>query len=281
MDKQVFLDKVNEIFSENQFNYISADKALSDELISLKMFEQPIIGITNTNNDSFHKLKQENIIGKHFMLPKEWLCGAETVISLFFPFTEAIRKSNRQNMNYPSNSWMNGRIEGQYYINNFSTCLVKLLNDNGYEAVSPSLDKRFFMNTELKDNNKNPINKPYTSNWSERHVAYVCGVGTFSLSKGLITEKGIAGRLTSIITNLKLDADKKAFSRYDENCIMCGKCIKNCPVNAISFDHGKNNELCSEFLNSILIDHAPWYGCGKCQVSVPCEFENPNKMNLI
>ena len=40
----------------------------------------------------------------------------------------------------------------------------------------------------------------YASNWSERHVAYVCGLGTFGC-QGLITSKGLAGRFGSIITD--------------------------------------------------------------------------------
>ena len=36
------------------------------------------------------------------------------------------------------------------------------------------------------------------STWSERHVAYVSGLGTFGLSGGLITAKGQAVRLGSV-----------------------------------------------------------------------------------
>ena len=37
--------------------------------------------------------------------------------------------------------------------------------------------------------------KGYFSNWSERHIAYAAGLGTFSLSDGFIIERGIAHRL--------------------------------------------------------------------------------------
>ena len=33
---------------------------------------------------------------------------------------------------------------------------------------------------------------PYISTWSERHAMYAAGLGTFGLSKGLITKKGMA-----------------------------------------------------------------------------------------
>ncbi len=35
-------------------------------------------------------------------------------------------------------------------------------------------------------------------------MAYISGLGTFSLSKGIITEKGMAGRLISLVTNAAL-----------------------------------------------------------------------------
>lgn len=274
MDRELFIKYVNKSSSSYEFNYISQEKALLDELVSVKMFEEPIISIANACDIEFETLKRNEIIGEHFMLPTEWLPEAKSVISFFFPFAELIRNSNKVNMQYPSKGWLNGRIEGQYFINNFSAFIVNYLNSNGFKAVAPSIDARFFANTD-KDNNG--IHKLYTSNWSERHVAYVCGVGTFSLSKGLITEKGIAGRLTSLITELELIPDEKKFTRFDENCIMCGKCIKNCPVQAISFEYGKNHAICSNFINTVLSENSPWYGCGKCQVSVPCEYRNPKK----
>jgi len=35
------------------------------------------------------------------------------------------------------------------------------------------------------------------SNWSERHIAYVAGLGTFSLADSFITEKGAANRVAA------------------------------------------------------------------------------------
>ena len=51
----------------------------------------------------------------------------------------------------------------------------------------------------------------YGSMWSERHVAYVCGLGTFGLSKGIITRRGMAGRFCSLVTELELDADIRPY----------------------------------------------------------------------
>ena len=274
MDRQVLTESANEYLSTSQLNSISKETALSEELISVKIFDEPVIGITDAENPMFCDLKSNKIIGEHFMLPTEWLVEAKSVVSFFFPFTEAIRSGNRANMDYPSKGWLHGRMEGQLFINEFARMIIDRFQANGFQTISPALDKRFF-STSGQDTKR--IDKLYTSNWSERHVAYVCGLGTFGLSKGIITEKGMAGRLTSIITEQPLPADVKEMRRFEENCIKCGKCAKNCPVNAISIEHGKNHEACSKFLDTVLSENNPRYGCGKCQVGVPCEDKNPKK----
>lgn len=117
----------------------------------------------------------------------------------------------------------------------------------------------------------------FTSNWSERHVAYVAGQGTFSLSRGLITEKGVAGRFGSIVTSLSLPADTRKYTEVDEYCNRCGACLANCPVHAISFEKGKSHEPCGAYLDETAFKFSPRYGCGKCQVDVPCECNIPEK----
>ena len=274
MDKHTFTEKIIEIFHTSQYNHIPADKALSNNLVSVKMFDEPVVGITSADNPMFGNLQSDGVIGKHFVMPSKWLPEAKSVISFFFPFTEAIRAGNRLDKSCPSNGWMHGRIEGQYFLNKFIAAIASLLSETGYKTLVPTMNKRFLSSTGIETRD---LDTMYTSNWSERHIGYVCGLGTFSLSKGLITEKGMAGRMTSIITELELTPDTNTYRKYDENCIMCGKCIDNCPVNAISFEHGKNHELCSNFLDSVLSKNSPWYGCGKCQVGVPCEYSNPRK----
>ena len=207
------------------------------------------------------------------MTPTEWLPEARSVVSFFFPFTEEIRKSNRQDMAYPSNGWLNGRIEGQAFIREYTADIVRFLTGNGYAAMAPSLDARAFSEGFEDAHNR----RRYTTNWSERHAAYVCGLGIFGLSAGLITEKGMAGRLTSVITALNLEPDRRCYERYNEYCAMCGKCARNCPAQAIDIKRGKDHAACSRFLDAVKADLDPWYGCGKCQVNVPCESGKPGR----
>ena len=266
--------KIADQYMESKYNHIASDIALTEDLRNVRMFDDSLIGVAKAADPMFVKLQEPQIIGPHFRLPDQWLPEAQSVLSFFFPFSQVIRDSNKVDMTYPSPGWLHGRIEGQEFIKLFAKNMVDSLVAAGCRAVAPSIDDRFFANLG-KD--AYDVHSEFTSNWSERHVAYTCGLGTFSLSKGLITEKGIAGRFTSVITDAILPANGIPYSTYDENCILCGKCIKNCPAQAISFEHGKNHKLCAAFLNKVKAENFPRLGCGKCQVNVPCEHQIPKK----
>lgn len=138
---------------------------------------------------------------------------------------------------------------------------------------------------EVCDTNRAPCLDPRfkvvnrISNWSERHVAYAAGLGTFGLHRALITEKGTAGRLGSVVTTLELTPTKRIYKSYDEYCLYltqgkCGACMRRCPPLAIT-DKGKDNQICEEYIGrEILSRFAPRYGCAKCSISVPCESKN-------
>ena len=79
------------------------------------------------------------------------------------------------------------------------------------------------------------------------------------------------------MTEIDLPKDSRDYSDIYEYCTMCGVCIDRCPACAISFDEGKKSMLCSNFLDKVRAKHNPRYGCGKCQVSVPCESAIPLK----
>lgn len=159
-------------------------------------------------------------------------------------------------------------------MNRFGAFVRELLVQAGEQAVYPAADPRFGMV------------ESFASNWSERHAAYICGLGTFGLSKGLITEKGMAGRFGSVITTAQLPATKRRTDDPFADCTMCGKCARNCPAGAIDpakgIINGKDHEKCSAYLKTCTYPpHGPHarvrYGCGKCQVGVPCECGRPNK----
>lgn len=269
MNKQELINMASYFVENSKDNLISKQIAISENVIGMKTFDTPVFGFGAADDEHFKLLKDPSAIGTHFLLPREWLPEAKTVISFFLPFTETVKAGNRKDRAWPSEEWLHARIEGQAFLNKLCRHLNSELIKYGYKSLVPSLDERFWSKTHSGSDGGTAIS--FTSNWSERHAAFVCGLGTFGLSKGLITKKGIAGRFGSIITELYLPPDKREYEDIYEYCSMCGLCGKNCPVNAISIERGKNHRICSDFLDETAEKYKPRYGCGKCQVGVPCE----------
>ena len=267
MDRNEIIESAIKFTHGSPKNYIDGDIAIDPDFIGMKLFEEPIFAFGPADDDLYTKYKSPDIIGDHFLTPYEWLPNARTVISFFLPYTDRIKHANARDCRWPADEWLHGRIEGQSFVMALCDHLKTLLSKAGYETIVPSIDKRFQGGTG--------INK-FTSNWSERHIAFACGLGTFGLSKGLITKKGMSGRFGSVVTELKLSSDVRDYSDVYEYCTMCGSCIALCPANAISFSEGKKHPPCSDFLDTVLEKHKPRYGCGKCQVNVPCESKKPD-----
>ncbi len=229
MDKQDLINAASEFIEHSAYNLISGDTAISPAVVGLKLYDAPLFAFGRADDTYFERLKRPEAIGEHFLLPAQWLPQAKTVVSFFLPYTQEVKKANREDMSWPAEHWLHGRYEGQICLAKLLAYLQEFLRNAGYQAVAPALDERF-----RADDTQN-----FTSNWSERHVAFVCGLGTFGLSRGLITKAGIAGRIGSIVTDLELPADTRAYSGLYEYCSMCGACVRNCPVHAISVENGK------------------------------------------
>ena len=233
---------------------------------NMKMYEEPLVGIASGEDELFTEFKKEGIIGRDFLLPKEWLEGAKSVVVYFLPFTKQIRESNR-GAGLPSEEWVSARIDGEIYNRTVRLYLMELFDDYGGVSLAPALDSRYKIVNRI-------------SNWSERHAAYAAGLGTFGLHRGLITKKGTTGRFGSVITTLEIEPSKRPYTRYDEYCPFltqgkCGACIKKCPPAAISRE-GKDNGICANYIdNEVQPLFKPRYGCAKCNISVPCEYSIP------
>ncbi len=281
MDTRRFSALIDGFLLSSGWNTVAAECAIDEEMIGLRIFDSPLLGVATADHPLFRALRGDGVIGPHFLLPEEWLPGARSVISFFLPFSESVRRANRADRNEPAPEWLHGRIEGQRCIDRLSAFLVEQLLQDGHSAVAPSIEDRFLScattNTVFLDDDGVPLQLSFSSNWSERHVAYVCGLGSFGLSKGLITPKGVAGRFGSVVTTAPVPPDNVIASAVYENCTMCGACVRNCPVGAITIEKGKNHILCAEFLDLTKRKYQPRYGCGKCQTGVPCEHAIPAK----
>ena len=274
MQKADFEKAVREFIQGSAEKCVKKEIAFRPELEGMRIFDEPLFGYASAADPYFAEAKKPGIIGAHFMTPSEWLSDAKTVISIFLPLSEQIRKANREDMSWPADEWLHGRIDGQAFQNSICRFAEDLFKKEGFSALAPMIDPRAGRGkAAVTDKTAQDY---YTSTWSERHVAYAAGLGTFGLSKGLISKKGVAGRYLSVITAAVFEPDKRPYSGVYDYCSSCGACVRNCPAGAISRENGKMHYPCSAFLDSVKEKHAPYYGCGKCQVKVPCEDRAPN-----
>lgn len=266
-----FRNNCIKLFSECSGNIVDIPGIGETEL-----YEEPLIGFASADDEIFEEFRRKEAIGSNYCSPSEWLPEARTVAAFFLPFSEKVRVSNRKEPDHPSTEWLYARIEGQEFIGRYMRSIMGLMEEKGIRSCVPSLDERFGISFEMTESGGTP-DFHADSRWSERHAAYACGLGTFGLSRGLITAKGMAGRFASIVISEELEPSVREYTGIYDYCIRCGACVRKCPVNAISLENGKNNVRCNEHVENMKKEYSPRYGCGKCQVGVPCENKIPRR----
>ena len=244
-------------------------------------FEEPRIGIAAADDPWFARLK--TVIGPEHWTPQEALAlaapgaVARSVVVWIVPVRREIREANRRETRRPAVSWAAMRSFGEGINERLREQLCRLLESSGYRAAAPHLE-------QLR-RGYSIVGMNYSSHWSERHVAFVAGLGTFGLSAGLITECGIAVRIGSVVTELELPPTPRAYG--DDPfawCTRCGACAARCPAGAIGrrFED-RDKPGCARYaVSEIQPERERNYGwldlplgCGLCQTGVPCEFQRP------
>jgi epoxyqueuosine reductase QueG len=207
--------------------------------------------------------------------------GAEelTVVSWVLPQREAVRKANRRAKKYPSEEWARIRVYGEEFNVALRRHVTHGLKQVGHAAIAPMLVPNW---TIVKSERFS-----YASSWSERHAAHAAGLGTFGLCDGLITAKGKAMRVGSVVAKISIRPTPRPYSNHRAYCLFfangtCGKCIDRCPARAIT-KTGHDKEKCRQHLarSREYVKKAykfEGYGCGLCQVGVPCEAGIPVKV---
>jgi epoxyqueuosine reductase QueG len=233
------------------------------------IFDAPLVTFGSVEDPLFETYKDPEVIGPDHLTPSEWFPKARSVISYFLPFTKKIRRTNRE-LGLPSFDWVSAKTNGEHFNNAVRRMFLKTLPELGGEGLAPALDPRFKVSHQT-----------FRSNWSERHVGYASGLGTFSLHKGLITRKGCAGRVGSVITSLEIEPTVRPYKGRHDYCLFlmngtCGACIKRCPSKAVT-EQGKDHVICATYSRTTLFPIFEPYrgGCGKCQTTVPCESQIP------
>ena len=209
-------------------------------------FDPPLIGFAAADDPLFSHFK--TIIGDFHLTPAEImrhcygpiLGEARTVICWILPITRATREANRRETRFPALPWALTRDHGEQFNTLVRMFVVDLLRSMGMPAVAPLLSGMW-----------SPVRGPASglaSTWSERHAAYAAGLGTFSLNDGLITEKGIAHRCGSVITDAPIQPSPRPYENPWSNCTFCrdggcGLCIERCPVGAITSRGARQGQM--------------------------------------
>lgn len=195
-----------------------------------------------------------------------------TVISWILPQREIVRKANRRAKTYPAEKWARIRVYGEEFNMALRRYIAENLEGRGHPAIAPMTVPNW---TIVKSQRFS-----YASSWSERHAAHAAGLGTFGLCDGLITARGKAMRAGSVVAKISLVPTERPYSDHHAYCLhytdgTCGKCIDRCPARAIT-PEGHDKEKCREHLVKSRkyvkkTYEFEGYGCGLCQVGVPCE----------
>jgi len=280
------MNNMNSAITDFILDRMSKKEYNSMKEIDAFAFGTPLVGFAKASDPLFAFYKK-HIDESFYLLPGEWLArkyGHDfdtsniSVVSYVLPQTEETKSLCRRLSDCPAFEWQMTRVHGEECNRALAASVVSLLEGMGIEAVAPMCEESFSWGDSEKFCK--------ISNWSERHTAHICGLGTFGLCDGLITPVGKAVRFGSVIFNAKATPSERPYTEYNEYCLAkygCRACIERCPANAIS-ENGHNKPLCIQYhrdaIKPLCIERYSYDGysvCGLCQTNVPCESGIPMK----
>lgn len=248
----------------------------------------PLVGFATGDDPLFQFLK--NHIGGFYRTPEEVFAatfgddsvsaGDLSVVAWVLPQTAATKRDQRAESKRPSVRWMTSRAYWPELSKELHDGVVAALGGLGLRALAPEM-------SPLWQEADSP-RYGRASTWSQRHTAFVAGLGTFGLSDGLITRVGKAMRAGSVIVETRLDATPRDYEGHLDWCAYyadgsCGDCIRRCPARAITVE-GHDKERCNVYLRRVVETYANEFvgertpGCGLCQSDVQCESGLPDSI---
>ena len=278
-DKREFM---NDNYTKNSFSGLDPkvyEQTEFGENNGMRFFERPIFAVARADDPCFAEIKRPEVVGNHHLTPYDWMPEAKTVISFFIPINHEIVEKNKRHPTEPALEWLYTRVDGQVFILALCTTVLEALIADGHKAVAPFNEAKYIMKTGYDQLTAADI-PAYSTNWSERHVAYITGLGTFGLSANFISKLGSSGRLVSVVTDWDIEPDVRDYDDWLGYCLRCGTCKQKCPPHAMYEDRiGKNHEACGGFIRTIRAKNEPRFGCGFCQTGTPCSYRGPAVMN--
>ena len=220
-------------------------------------YREPIIAFADVEDLEFESIK--SMTHENHMLPKEWMPKGKTVVSFFIPFAKELMQTNKKD-EYVAREWAVAYIETNNLIKQICATMAERL-------------KKYNIDTVWQLPTQNYDSEKLMSYWSQRHVAYIAGIGTFGMNNMLITDKGCSGRYGSFIIDYSIEPSKK---NRVERCLYklngsCGICMEMCPVQALTpkgFDRFKCRDWVKD-VDAFYSDLASCDCCGKCLLG-PC-----------
>jgi epoxyqueuosine reductase len=246
---------------------------------------EPLVAFAGGDDPLFEQIKAD--IGPFYWTPADAFRLAYpeaafdpselSVVSYILPQTETTRLDQRGATVMPAERWARSRFHGEEFNCALRMHLAEKLTRAGFPAVAPERLAGF----DYRRSDRFGL----ASNWSERHTAWIAGMGTFGLSDGLITRLGKAVRFGSVVVRMALDATPRPYSGHRDWCLWyakgtCGACIRRCPVGAIN-TQGHDKPKCYDYIRNVTAPYVrEHYGtgatpCGLCQVKIPCEERSP------
>ncbi len=252
-----------------------------------KAWALPRMAIAKGDDPLFSRMKE--LIGPFLWTPEEAYALAYPdaplpsselrVISYVLPQTQATRGDQREATDLPSERWARSRFHGEEFNCELRLHLADALTEAGFPSVAPERLPGF----DYRQSERFGL----ASNWSERHAAFIAGLGTFGLSDGLITRWGKAVRFGSVVTPARLSVTERPYAEdHQAWCLWyakgtCGVCARRCPADAISTGEGHDKKACFQYIRDVTTPYTTsTFGtgatpCGLCQVKIPCEAQVP------
>ncbi|MCL6477788.1 MAG: epoxyqueuosine reductase [Peptococcaceae bacterium] len=227
------------------------------EKSGLPYFREPLLGIAHAGDSRFRQLKE--VVHPDHLLPEDILPGARGVVAYFLPFKSWVVEGNRGGRNA-------SRLWAEVYVRT-NRLLAGIAGEIGAELASEGFQSAW----EKPTHNFDP--DLLVSPWSHKHVAFVCGIGRFGRNHLLVTEKGCAGRIGSLVTGWDpgVPSGDGLINPFYDCPPKCSHCFKSCPAGALQ-DGGLDKRKCKLMLQEnerLYPDLGLCDVCGKCSTG-PC-----------
>ena len=250
------LQKDLQLWIEQEINEFSQNCGVASQ------WREPLVAVAAAKDELFAELKQ--VVGPEHQLPEDMLPGARSVICYFLPFSPAIANSNSESRR-ASLPWFRAYLETNQLIARINSRLKQELEKMGGKADFAAATHNF-------------SREKLISFWSHKHAAYIAGLGRFGNHQMLITDRGSAGRIGSLITDLEITRDSRPDQDYCLNRAgeKCNRCLERCVFGALTaagLDKEKCYQICLKNVDFFKSENADV--CGKCTTLVPCALKNP------